>query len=141
MTDIRLQELEVTNFRSIKGAVHAPLDAKVVLIHGENGSGKTSLLAAIELALTGLVASLHRADPSYSAQLLRRSADGGQIELRTVGLPDNNYFKTLLTKTGTEQREKLPLGLASFFSERSWANYCRSTRIQTPLRIHHYRGS
>jgi exonuclease SbcC len=115
MTEIQLQELEVTNFRSIKGAVHAPLDAKVVLIHGENGSGKTSLLAAIEMALTGLVVSLHRADPSYSAQLLHRSADGGQIELRTVGLPGNNYFKTLLQKTGTEQREKLPLGLASFF--------------------------
>ena len=48
MTDIQLQELEVTNFRSIKGLVHAPLDAKVVLIHGENGSGKTSLLAAIQ---------------------------------------------------------------------------------------------
>ena len=72
MTDIQLQELEVTNFRSIKGMVHAPLDAKVVLVHGENGSGKTSLLAAIEMALTGLVASLRRADPNYRAQLLHR---------------------------------------------------------------------
>jgi DNA repair protein SbcC/Rad50 len=39
MTDIQLRELEITNFRSIKGTVHAPLDAKVVLVHGENGSG------------------------------------------------------------------------------------------------------
>ena len=120
MTDIQLQELEVTNFRSIRGMVHAPLDAKVVLVHGENGSGKTSLLAAIEMALTGLVVSLRRADPSYGAQLLHRSADGGQVELRTLGLPDNNYFKTVLTKTGIDQREKLSPGLASFFSERCY---------------------
>ena len=120
MTDIQLQELEVTNFRSIKGLVHAPLDAKVVLVHGENGSGKTSLLAAIEMALTGLVASLRRADPSYRAQLLHRAAEGGQIELCTHGLPDTNHFKTLLTKTGIEQIGTLPAGVASFFSERCY---------------------
>ena len=120
MTDIQLQELQITNFRSIKGLVHAPLDAKVVLVHGENGSGKTSLLAAIELALTGLVASLRRADPNYRAQLLHRAAEGGLIELRTLGLPDTNHFKTLLTKTGIEQIGTLPVGLASFFSERCY---------------------
>ncbi len=120
MIEIQLQELEVTNFRSIRGKVHAPLDAKVVLVHGENGSGKTSLLSAMELALTGLVVSLRRADPQYSAQLLHRSADGGQIKLRTLGLPDNNHFKTVLTKTGIEPDEKLPTALASFFSERCY---------------------
>jgi AAA domain len=46
MTDVLFRHLEVTNFRSIKGTIHAPLDAKVVLVHGENGAGKTSLLAA-----------------------------------------------------------------------------------------------
>jgi DNA repair exonuclease SbcCD ATPase subunit len=120
MTDIQLQELEVANFRSVKGVVHAPLDAKVVLIHGENGSGKTSLLAAIEFALTGVVTSLRRADPNYTEQLLYRSADQGRIELRTLGLPENNHFNTLLTRTGIEQREKLPPGLASIFSERCY---------------------
>ena len=38
MSNVILKELDVTNFRSIRGHVHAPLDAKVVLIHGENGS-------------------------------------------------------------------------------------------------------
>jgi hypothetical protein len=62
VTDLLLKELDVTDFRSIRGHVHAPLDAKVVLVHGENGAGKTSLLSAIELALTGSVQSLRRAD-------------------------------------------------------------------------------
>lgn len=78
------------------------------------------MLAAIELALTGLIVSLRRADPSYGLQLLHRSAEGGQIELRTLGLPDKNYFKTVLAKTGIEQGEKLPLRLGSFFSERCY---------------------
>jgi exonuclease SbcC len=66
MTDLLLKELDVTNFRSIRGHVHAPLDAQVVLVHGENGAGKTSLLSAIELALTGGVQSLRRADAGYA---------------------------------------------------------------------------
>lgn len=49
----RLKSVTVTDFRSIRGTVTVPLDSPVVLIHGQNGSGKTSLLSAIELGLTG----------------------------------------------------------------------------------------
>ena len=45
-----LKSITVTNFRSIKGAVKVPLDAPVVLMYGQNGAGKTSILSAIELA-------------------------------------------------------------------------------------------
>ena len=85
MSDLLLKEMDITNFRSIRGHVHVPLDAQVVLVHGENGAGKTSLLSAIELALTGSVQSLGRADPNYSRQLLHRSTDGGNITVKTIG--------------------------------------------------------
>ena len=70
----RLTRVHVTDFRSIRGTVDVPLDAPVVLIHGPNGSGKTSLLSAIELRLTGAVASLERFDSTYTENLVHRDA-------------------------------------------------------------------
>ena len=65
----RMTSLTARNFRSIRGEVTISLDAPTVLIHGPNGTGKTSLLSAIELGLTGAVASLARFDPSYLTYL------------------------------------------------------------------------
>lgn len=70
----RLTHIQVSNFRSIRGGITVPLDAPVVLVHGPNGSGKTSLLSAIELGLTGAVGSLKRFDPTYIDNLAHRSA-------------------------------------------------------------------
>ena len=56
----RLTGLSVSDFRSIRGRVELDLDAPVILIYGANGSGKTSLLSALEFGLTGAVKSLQR---------------------------------------------------------------------------------
>ncbi|MCK1464886.1 AAA family ATPase [Bradyrhizobium sp. 2] len=125
MTDILLRQLEITNFRSIRGTIQAPLDAKVVLVHGENGAGKTSLLSAIELVLTGRVISLQRADPQYMSQLLHRvplpSVDShGSISLQTEGLAGENSFSAEITQGGVQTRSTLASGAASFFSERCY---------------------
>ena len=113
MKDILLRHLEITNFRSIKGTIQAPLDAKVVLVHGDNGTGKTSLLSAIELALTGRVISLRRADPQYMSQLLHRSpvqdvADQGALSLQTEGLAGQNTFQSTITQAGVQSHEDAP---------------------------------
>jgi exonuclease SbcC len=120
MTAAMLHSLDISNFRSIRGSVHAPLDAKVVLVHGENGAGKTSLLSAIELALTGRVLSLERADPDYAEQLLMRDTDFGRVGLRTTGLGDLNEFETLLARDGITSETTLVADLAAFFSERCY---------------------
>lgn len=120
MTDAMLQSLDITNFRSIRGTIHAPLDAKVVLVHGENGAGKTSLLSAIELALTGRVNALDRADPAYAGQLLQRDAVEGRISLKTTGLSDTNLFETKLGRAGASTQMLLPSLAANFFSERCY---------------------
>ena len=40
MSDLVLKSLDVSNVRGTRGKVHVPLDAKVILIHGENGAAK-----------------------------------------------------------------------------------------------------
>ena len=118
MTGPTLASLDVANFRSIRGQIHAPLDAKVVLVHGENGAGKTSLLSAIELALTGRIQSLERADPGYGKQLLHRSAVEGHVRVRTLEGTADKTFESLLTSAGATPVTALADTDANFFRER-----------------------
>lgn len=69
MSDFPVRHLTVTDFRRIEGARQFPLDAPVVLIHGPNGTGKTSLLSALELALTGAIRSMERQSEHYRDHL------------------------------------------------------------------------
>lgn len=112
-----LSNIEIVNFRSIKGRIVAPLDARIVLVHGENGAGKTSLLSAIELALTGRALPLERADPAYQRQLLHWATQAGSIKLDT---DDGTAFETALSADGARVGNKLPEAAASFFSERCY---------------------
>lgn len=120
MSDLTLQSIDIRDFRSIRGKIHAPLDAKVVLVHGENGAGKTSLLSAIELALTGKVQSLERADPGYENQLLHRSAAKGSILLQTITGALEQNFKVALNATGAQLIATLDEQRATFFRERAF---------------------
>lgn len=68
----RIVSLTATDFRSLRGTVTVPMDSPVVLIHGRNGAGKTSLLTAMELGLTGNLASLSRLDPQLKEHLVHK---------------------------------------------------------------------
>ncbi|HGM7330388.1 AAA family ATPase [Stenotrophomonas maltophilia] len=70
----RITSLTATDFRSLRGTVTVPMDSPVVLIHGRNGAGKTSLLTAMELGLTGNLASLSRLDPLFREHLVHKEA-------------------------------------------------------------------
>lgn len=83
----QLTELKIRDFRSIKGELVIPLDAQIVLVHGANGAGKTSLVSALELALTGDVAGLRRNDANVQKHLVNRDADSASIMLTASGLP------------------------------------------------------
>jgi DNA repair protein SbcC/Rad50 len=117
----QLLQLEVENFRSINEKVTVRLDAPVVLIHGHNGAGKTSLLSAIELALTGGVSSLARVDPTYQSQLLHYGAARGELTLqleRTGEKPLESHV--VLEKAGPMCSGTLEPRTAQFFSERCY---------------------
>ena len=80
----RLKTLVIENFRSLRGTVVIPLDAQVVLIHGTNGMGKTSVLSALELALTGRIKHLADAGKGYQSFLTTLDTPGGSIQLTTT---------------------------------------------------------
>lgn len=120
MTSILLDKLEISNFRSIRGTLTAPLGASTVLIHGENGAGKTSLLSAIELALRGGIEFLELADKDYRRQLLHHGAGAGRVLLETLGLERANRFETTIGPQGATTVSKLDDGLRHFFEERCY---------------------
>lgn len=139
MTNDRiLSGLDVTNFRSIRGHVYAPLDARVVLIHGENGAGKTSLLSAIEYGLTGNVQALHRADPAYASHLLHRSANAGAIEVTTVQDGHEESFRAVIDSNGARSLSQLSSKDAAFFTERV---YLPQALLSQLLQIYQDSGS
>src|ERR1700692_238369 len=117
----RLNSITITDFRSIRGTINVPLNAPVVLIHGPNGSGKTSILSALELALTGAIPSLGRIEPDYAAHLVHKQASQGQVVLRVDGIPSVPAEATLsITSAGVRGAHLLSERLASFYSERCY---------------------
>jgi exonuclease SbcC len=117
----RLKSVTITDFRSIRGTVTFPLDSPVVLIHGQNGAGKTSLLSAIELGLTGQVASLARIDPTFESHLVHKAATEGKVSITTEGLAELNQSAEIasINKKFTGKGVLSP-SLSRFYGERCY---------------------
>ncbi len=134
MTTPRLSSIQINGFRSINQPVSLQLDAPMVLIHGNNGAGKTSLLSALELALTGSVPSLARADKGYRRELANYDTGVGSISLRVDGLGED--FRDLDIELSRSTR-RTPSGLseraAHFYSERC---YLAQTTLSQLLAIY-----
>lgn len=117
-----LKSLIIENFRSIQGRIIVPLDAQVVLIHGTNGMGKTSILSALELGLTGTVAHLE-GKSTYKDFLTNFEAHSGSLELVVEDLlPNlgNSSGSLTFSPEDFKSRPVLSEPHASFFSERCY---------------------
>ena len=125
-----LKTITVTNFRSIKGQITAPLDAPVVLMYGQNGTGKTSILSAIELALTGRVPSLERFDPYYASHLVHKQADKGHISATMDGVNGGSKSTEIVVEGKSIQGSHLVSGAdARFYSERCYLAQATLSRL------------
>lgn len=131
MTTLPLRRITITNFRRLGGTWDIPLDAPVVLIHGPNGTGKTSILSAIEMALTGQVRSMKRLDERYTAHLPHRGAAFATLGVATAGLDGALLDHERLTVAGdrVEGMPALDAVAAQFFSERAFLDQASLGRL------------
>lgn len=123
MTLPRLESMTVTDFRSIRGAIEVPLDASVILVHGQNGAGKTSLVSALELGLTGRVESLAEVGEGYERYLVRSGASAGSVEVTVSGLEGEGRIATsrvLVDSLGSHGSGLLRAEEARFYNERAY---------------------
>lgn len=128
----RLHGIRIENFRSIDRKVELRLDAPVVLVQGQNGAGKTSLLSAVELALTGAVPSMERADSRYMEHLIHQGATQGRIVLNLEGVDDvTGPLEVELTSNGVTRTGGLGTRYSKFFSERCYLAQSSLTQLLT----------
>ena len=134
-----LESITVTNFRSVKGTITVPLSAPVVLIHGKNRSGKTSILSAIELSLTGNVPSLSRFVPDYASHLVHFEADESRMTVTVSDLGDTTRSTELAVVGSTVSGTPLlSPDQAHFFSERCYLAQATLSRL---LEIYEHRDT
>lgn len=119
---LRITKLRMSNFRSINGPVDLDLDAPVVLIHGPNGSGKTSLLSAIEVGLTGAVASMRRVDRNYTKDLVHYDSKEAFVSIacRHPGVSPKPNKLTIKRNGEIDSDPLLNKQQARFYAERSF---------------------
>jgi len=126
----QLTSVTVTDFRSIRGTITVPLDAPIVLVHGQNGAGKTSLLSAIELALTGNVPSLMRADSEYVSHLVHKSAERSRVAVEASGLSQSVLKAELeIGRHAVTGKPLLSGDIARFYSERCFLAQSTLSRL------------
>lgn len=128
----QLDSITINNFRSIRGTITVPLDAPVVLVHGQNGAGKTSLLSAIELGLTGQVPSLSRVDKNYQDHLLHKDelVNSGFVSLSMSGLDkEMKQGNIQLTSSTLSGDSLLNSDSARFYSERCYLAQSTLSRL------------
>lgn len=126
----RLKNLVLNDFRSLKGPVVVPLDAQVVLVHGSNGMGKTSVLTGIELGLTGQIAHLTEAGKPYQTHMAHVEVGHGSIELQTTAPLDGGRTSGSVTFGETFTASPL-LGAeeARFFANRCYLPQSALSRL------------
>ncbi len=122
MIDRPLRSIRLANFRSIPGEFRLPLDAQVILIHGPNGSGKTSILSAIELALTGEVQSLARVDGRYFAHIPHHGQDFAAVDIEIADIAGDVHRHDVMTvgPGGLDGTPALEGSARRFYSERAY---------------------
>jgi exonuclease SbcC len=138
MTELALRSISISDFRRLPGHRTLPLDAPIVLLHGANGTGKTSILAALEMGLIGQIRSMRRQDPRYTAYLPHHGQNFATIRVELAEQYAAIRDAGPLTVGGSriEGRPALSPDAAAFFAERC---YLDQVSLGQLLELYQYR--
>ncbi|MCD9088544.1 AAA family ATPase [Stenotrophomonas sp. SY1] len=125
----RITSLSVRDFRSIRGSITIPLDSPVVLVHGRNGAGKTSLLSALELGLTGSASSLDLVDATSSEHLIHKEADNASVSLCVSGFDNLQNSTEIRIDSGVHGNPLLGKELRNHYVERCYLGQSSLSRL------------
>ena len=131
MSEVPLQTLSMSDFRRLEGHRTLPLDAPIVLVHGPNGTGKTSVLSALELALTGDIRSMSRQDERYTAHIPFHGHDFATLRAEVAGELSSRRDPRPMT-VGGDRIEGLPAldrDAARFYTERCYLDQASLGRL------------
>nr|WP_269457803.1 AAA family ATPase [Microterricola viridarii] len=121
----------VSDFRRLEGTRELPLDAPIVLIHGPNGTGKTSVLSALELALTGGIRSMERQSDRYRAHLPFLGQSYATVRADVADYLQGGTPATPLTVNGArlEGTPAFNAAAATFYAERCYLDQASLGRL------------
>ena len=131
MFEPTLRSVTISNFRRLRGMHKMPLDAPIVLIFGQNGTGKTSVLSAIELALTGEIKSMRLLDKRYTAHLPRYGEAFATLSVEIADRDGAMRPQTVITVGGNEIKGPPAFSSeeAQFYSERAYLDQISLGRL------------
>jgi exonuclease SbcC len=131
MNDLPIRRLVISDFRRIEGTRELPFDAPVVLIHGPNGTGKTSVLSALELALTGEIRSMERQSDRYRTHLPFLGQPHATVRADVADDLQASTPGTSLTVSGAglEGVPALSPDAAQFYAERCYLDQSSLSRL------------
>ena len=98
----RIKSISLKDFRGFAGSHKLDTDADIVLISGPNGFGKTSLLEALVLLMTGW----YDADSKDALDLITRESSK---EDQIGGSPKERFKLSAKVKRGNKEEEKINL--------------------------------
>jgi exonuclease SbcC len=112
--------IKLEGFRSYSGTRDVPLDSEIVLLHGPNGSGKTSFLSGLEAAISGKVQDLAKFESDYPRSLVHVGSQSANVSVTYVNEQGQTCESSLSIQNGNVE-------LSSPFSteeRNSYTNRC-----------------
>ncbi len=114
---MKLASIELKNFRGM-GAIHLPLaEGQVTLIAGVNGAGKSTVVDAVALMLSWVVARIRHAGTSgraISEEDINNQANDAQIRITTtngdscaLSKTRKGHFRQVETSDALELQEQI----------------------------------